>query len=57
MLLMDLIDISDLRAWVERNLSKNDPVRVAVESQPNQVTRDELVVLLKSWDLMLAAAR
>lgn len=51
---MDSIDMSELRAWVEKRLSKNDPVRVAVESLGCRLTPDELVVLLKAWDLMLA---
>lgn len=54
-LLMGSVDISGLKQWAREKLSKSDPVRVAVESQPNQLTPTELSVLLKAWDLMLAA--
>jgi len=54
-LLMGSVEISGLKQWVKERLSKSDPVRVAVESQPDQLTQAELSVLLKAWDLMLAA--
>lgn len=54
-LLMSSMEISGLKQWAKERLSKSDPVRVAVESQPDQLTPAELSVLLKSWDLMLAA--
>jgi len=53
--LMRSTDISGFKQWVKENLSKGDPVRVAVESQPDLLTQAELIVLLKAWDLMLAA--
>ena len=54
-LLMGSVEISGLKQWVKERLSKSDPVRVAVESQPDQLRPAELSVLLKAWDLMLAA--
>ncbi len=54
-LLMSLVEISGLKQWVKERFSKSDPVRVAVESQHDQLTPAELSVLLKAWDLMLAA--
>ena len=54
-LLMSLVEISALKQWVKERFSKSDPVLVAVESQPDQLTPVELSVLLKAWDLMLAA--
>jgi hypothetical protein len=50
---MNSVDISELKVWTKR-LSKSDPVRVAIESQPDKLTPAELSVLLKAWDLMLA---
>ncbi len=52
---MGSIEISGLKRWAKERLSKGDPVRVAVESQPDHLTPVELTALLKAWDLMLAA--
>jgi hypothetical protein len=51
---MTRISLLELKAWVRRRLPPSDPVRVAIEAQPERVSAEELVVLFKAWDLMVA---
>ena len=51
---MDYVNLSELKLWVRDQLPRGDALRVAIESQPDRVTVEELVVLFKAWDLMLA---
>jgi hypothetical protein len=50
---MEFVDLHELKGWVRSHVPKDNPVRLAVESQPDRVAIDEFLVLLKSWDLML----
>ncbi len=51
---MDHVTLSELKAWARTRLPQNDPVRLAIESQPDRLSLDEFVILLKAWDLMMA---
>ncbi len=39
---------------VVRSLPGNDPLRVAVESQPDALPAEEFIVLAKAWDRLAA---
>ena len=39
---------------VVRNLPGNDPLRLAVESQPDVLPAEEFIVLAKAWDRLAA---
>jgi len=51
---MKCLSLMELKSWVRRCLPPGDPVRVAVEAQPERVSMEEFVVLLKQWDLMMS---
>lgn len=51
---MRYVSLMQLKLWVQRCLPPNDPVRVAIEAQPETVSIEEFAVLLKQWDLMMA---
>ena len=51
---MDYVNLRELKAWARERLPSSDAVRVAIESQPGRVTVEELLVLFKAWDLMVA---
>ena len=51
---MRCVNLQHLKSWARRKLAENDAVRVAIESQPDEVGFEEFLVLFKSWDLMLA---
>jgi hypothetical protein len=49
---MNYVNLSELKAWAGKRLPRNDPLRLAIESQPDRVTAEEFAVLSKAWDLM-----
>jgi len=51
---MKYLSLMELKSWVQRCLPPSDPVRVAIEAQPETVPIEEFVVLLKQWDLMMS---
>ena len=51
---MEYVNVQELKSWVRRRLPRNNAVRAAVESQPDQLSTEEFLVLLKMLDLMLA---
>jgi len=51
---MNCVSLVELKLWARTRLPPVDPVRVAIEAQPETVSSDEFVVLVKQWDLMLA---
>jgi hypothetical protein len=50
---MEHVTLLKLKVWA-RTRPPDSPVRLAIESQPDQVSPDEFLVLLKAWDLMAA---
>jgi len=50
---MEYVNLQELKSWVRRRFPRNNVVRVAVESQPDQLSTEEFLVLLKMLDLML----
>ena len=51
---MNYVYLGEFKAWARKRVPRNDPVRLAIESQPDRVTVEEFIVLSKSWDLMAA---
>jgi hypothetical protein len=51
---MEYVNLQELKSWVRRRFPRNNAVRAAVESQPDQLSTEEFLVLLKMLDLMLA---
>ena len=51
---MEHVTLSRLKVWARTRLPQGCPVRLAIESQPEQVSPEEFLVLLKAWDLMMA---
>jgi hypothetical protein len=51
---MNHVSLGELKAWARKQLPRNDPLRLAIESQPDRVTAEEFAVLFKAWDLMAA---
>jgi hypothetical protein len=51
---MEHVTLSKLKAWARKRLPQGDPVRLAIESQPDQVSPEEFLIVLKTWDLMAA---
>ena len=51
---MEYVNVQELKSWVRRRLPRNNAVRGAVESQPDQLSTEEFLVLLKMLDLMMA---
>ena len=51
---MDYVNLRELKAWARNRLPPSDALRIAIESQPDRVTAEELVVLFKAWELMVA---
>jgi hypothetical protein len=49
---MEHVTLSKLKVWARTRLPPVNPVRLAIESQPDQVLPEEFLVLLKAWDLM-----
>jgi len=50
---MKYVNLQELKSWVRRRFPRDNAVRVAVESQPDQLSTEEFLVLLKMLDLML----
>lgn len=50
---MEYVNLQELKSWVHRRFPQNNAVRAAVESQPDQLSTEEFLVLLKMLDLML----
>lgn len=53
---MSAVSLAGLKKLVRGSLPKGDPLRQAVESQPDKLPEEEFIVLAKSWD-RLAATR
>ena len=51
---MKYVKLDQLKLWARGRFPRNNAVRVAVESQPDQLSIEEFVVLLKMLDLMMA---
>jgi hypothetical protein len=51
---MEHVTLSKLKVWARTRLPPSSPVLLAIESQPDQVSHEEFLVLLKAWDLMAA---
>ena len=51
---MEHVTLSKLKVWARTHLPPGSPVRLAIESQPEQVSPEEFLVLLKAWDLIAA---
>jgi hypothetical protein len=51
---MKHVTLSRLKVWARTRLPLDSPVRLVIESQPDQVTPEEFLVLLKAWDLIAA---
>lgn len=51
---MEYVKLDELKSWARRHLTPNDAVRLAIESQPDQVSVEEFLVLFEAWDLMMA---
>lgn len=52
---MEHVKLDKLKSWARRWLTPNDAVRLALESQSDQVPAEEFLVLFKAWDLMMAS--
>jgi hypothetical protein len=52
---MTQVGLSELKRWVQRALSRNDPLRLAIEAQPETLSAEDFAVLVKAWDLIAAA--
>jgi hypothetical protein len=50
------VSLAGLKKLVRSSLAKGDPLRQAVESQPDALPQEEFIVLAKAWD-RLAATR
>jgi hypothetical protein len=51
---MEHVTLSMLKVWARTRLTPGSPVRLAIECQPDQVSPEDFLVLLKAWDLMAA---
>jgi len=51
---MEHVTLLKLKVWARTRLPTDSPVRLAIESQPDQVSPEDFIVLLKAWDLMAA---
>lgn len=51
---MEHVTLSKLKVWARTRLPPASPVRLAIESQPDQVSPEEFLVLLKALDLIAA---
>ena len=49
---MEHVELSELKTWARKRLPQDDAVRLGIESQPDQVSLEEFIVLLKAWDLI-----
>lgn len=53
---MSAVSLAGLKKLVRSRLPKGDPLREAVESQPDTLPEEEFIVMAKAWD-RLAATR
>ena len=53
---MNTVSLAGLKKLVRSRLPKGDPLREAVESQPDTLSEEEFIVMTKAWD-RLAATR